>query len=145
MTASVEQALEYARGIAQALATAPGGLDLTSVIVHGSIGFGDYVAGHSDLDKLIVGEVPTEGIGKVADSIIGVPATAEIESLECSLVSREDIASQQPARPFRLHVNLHGETRRVVPGTEHAGDEDLTLHYAVARTWHADTTAPPNY
>jgi hypothetical protein len=30
-------------------------------------------------------------------------------------------------------VNLDGEARRVVPGDGHAGDEDLTLHYAVAR------------
>lgn len=134
MTPSVEQALEYARDIARALAAAPGGLDLTAVIVHGSIGFGDYVAGRSDLDVLIVGEVPADCVAEVADSIIAVPATAGVEALECSLVSREDIASLEPARPFRLHVNFNGETRRVVLGAGHAGDEDLTLHYAVART-----------
>jgi len=129
-----QQALEYAREIARALATAPGGLDLSSVIVHGSVGFGDYVAGRSDLDVLIVGEVSADGVAEVADSICAVPAAAGLEGLECSLVSHHDIASLEPLRPFRLHVNLQGETRRVVPGDGHAGDEDLTLHYAVART-----------
>jgi len=77
----VEQALEYAREIARVLATAPGGLDPSAVIVHGSIGFGDYVAGRSDLDLLIVGEVPADGVAHVADSIIAVPTTASIEGL----------------------------------------------------------------
>jgi Domain of unknown function (DUF4111) len=134
VTPHAEQVLEYAREIARTLAPAPGGLDLSAVIVHGSIGFGDYVASRSDLDLLIVGEVPTAGVAEVADSIIAVPAAAGIEGLECSLVSREDIASLEPARPFRLHVNLNGENPRVVPGAGHAGDQDLTLHYAVART-----------
>jgi hypothetical protein len=134
VTPPVEQALEYARDIARVLASTPGGLDLSSVIVHGSIGFGDYVAGRSDLDLLIVGEVSADGVAEVADSIIAVPGTAGVEGLECSLVSHEDIARLEPLRPFRLHVNLTGETRRVVPGTRHAGDGDLTLHYAVART-----------
>jgi hypothetical protein len=48
VTRPAEQALEYAREIARTLATAPGGLDLSAVIVHGSIGFGDYVAGRSE-------------------------------------------------------------------------------------------------
>jgi Domain of unknown function (DUF4111) len=134
VTPPAEQALEYAGEIARALATAPGGLDLHAVIVHGSIGFGDYVAGRSDLDLLIVGDVAADGVAEIAGSIIAVPAATGIEGLECSLVSREDIASLEPARPFRLHVNLHREARRVVPGAGHAGDQDLTLHYAVART-----------
>ena len=81
-----------------------GGLDLSAVIVHGSIGFGDYVAGRSDLDLLVVGEVPTGGVAEVAESMIAVPAAAGIEGLECSLVSRDDIASLEPARYFRLHA-----------------------------------------
>lgn len=133
MNPPIDQALEYAREIARVLATEPGGLEPSAVIVHGSIGFGDYVEGRSDLDMLIVGEVPAGGVVEVANSIMTVPAAAGVEGLECSLVSREDIASLEPARPFRLHVNLKGETRRVVPGAGHAGDEDLTLHYAVAR------------
>ena len=72
--------------------------------MHGSIGFGDYVAGRSDLDLLVVGEVPTGGVAEVAESMIAVPAAAGIEGLECSLVSRDDIASLEPARYFRLHV-----------------------------------------
>lgn len=134
MPSPPEHALTYAHAVAQALAAGPGGLDLHSVVVHGSIGFGDYVTGRSDLDMLIVGEIPADGVLEAAESITAVPAVASTPGLECSLVSREDIASLEPLRPFRLHVNLHSAGHRVVPGDGHDGDQDLTLHYAVART-----------
>jgi hypothetical protein len=83
--ALLDDALAHAHEVARVLAVGTGGLDLHAVVVHGSIGFGDYVAGRSDLDILIVGEVPEEGVREVAESIIAVPAAAGIPELECSL------------------------------------------------------------
>jgi hypothetical protein len=56
-----------------------------------------------------------------------VPVAAGIAGLECSPVSHDELADLEPARPFRLHVNLNAEIRRVVPGAGHPGDEDLAL------------------
>jgi len=52
-----------------------------------------------------------------------------------SVVSRADIADRRRFKPFRLHCNVTRSTTRRVSGQGHLGDEgdeDLTLHYAVA-------------
>lgn len=83
---------------------------------------------------LIVGELAAQGIRDVAESITAIPAVTGISGLECSVISRGDIADLKPARPFRLHLNLHDTEHRLVPGDGHDGDPALTLHYEVART-----------
>jgi hypothetical protein len=105
-----------------------------SVIVHGSVGFGDYVVGRSDLDLLIVGDLPADGLRVAAEALLDPPVAPGCRGLECSVVSLDDIADLTPLRPFRVHATVHDGHRRIVPGPGHPGDQDLTLHYAVART-----------
>jgi aminoglycoside adenylyltransferase-like protein len=125
-------AREYAQTIGPAVAAGPGGLTALSVIVHGSVAFGDYVGGRSDVDILVVGELPDGGAQAAGEALAAVPVPRGCCGLECSVVSPSDIADLTPRRPFRLHVTSGEGGRRMVPGAGHPGDADLTLHYAVA-------------
>jgi aminoglycoside adenylyltransferase-like protein/nucleotidyltransferase-like protein len=123
----------YLNEVAAVCFSGVGGIRCESVVVHGSYAFGDQVPGVSDADVLVVADLADGGQASVAEAIEAVALPAEISGLELSCVSRADIADQRRARLFRLHCNYTHSSSRWVSGVEHAGDEDLTLHYEVAR------------
>lgn len=106
---------------------------LSSFIVHGSYAFGDAIVGASDLDVLVVAEASRSVLGRISSEIQAISPPSEAPSLELSIVSMSDMHDLSPSRPFRLHLNLSPNHHRVVDGVSHAGDQDLTLHYAVSR------------
>lgn len=109
-----------------------GGVITEAVVLHGSRAMGAAVRIVSDIDVLVVAEVPDAAVDELAAAIEALQLPDEASGLELSVVSRADIADRRRFRPFRLHCNVTRSTTRRVSGQGHEGDEDLTLHYAVA-------------
>lgn len=109
-----------------------GGVIAEAVVLHGSRAMGAAVRGASDVDVLVVAEVPDAAVDELAAAIEALHLPDDASGLELSVVSRADIADRRRFKPFRLHCNVTRSTTRRVPGQGHEGDEDLTLHYAVA-------------
>jgi hypothetical protein len=128
---SLTAALSYAELIARTIEQSV--VALKAVVIHGSIAFGDFVPGRSDLDMLVIADIPERAIGDVGEAVQSVSIPPSAPALEMSIVSPDDLVKKGRLRPFQLHVNLLPTALRVVPGFGHEGDEDLTLHYAVAR------------
>lgn len=109
-----------------------GGVVTEAVVLHGSRAMDAAVLGASDIDVLVVAEIPDGGIDELAAAIEDLQLPYGASGLELSVVSRADIADRRRLKPFRLHCNITRSTTRRVLGRDHEGDEDLTLHYAVA-------------
>lgn len=110
------------------------GAGLVGVCLHGSLAMGAFVPGRSDIDVLAVCGDPlssqhSRATGAVLDAI---PRPRSAGELEFSLVTEAEAreASAKPA--FEVHVSTH-EVDSVVDGHDRPGDEDLVIHFAMAR------------
>lgn len=124
-----DSVLLYARELA-ALADEHYGAALHGVYLHGSAGFGHFVARSSDLDVLIViGE--TDACPETFfEAVRETPRPPELLALECSVLDRADLGAAGLHRPFRFHFALDDKRQRFVPGAGY-DDPDLVLHFAV--------------
>lgn len=108
--------------------------DLRGVYIHGSIAFGHFVEGSSDLDILVVVECDRSNPSTVRVVFESLSLPKSISGIELTTVSVHDLKSDLLLKPFRYHVNATAGGVRYVSGEKHAGDADLVLHYEVART-----------
>ncbi|MBI3429322.1 MAG: nucleotidyltransferase domain-containing protein [Actinobacteria bacterium] len=108
--------------------------DLKSIYIHGSIAFGHFVEGSSDLDILVVVECDRSDPSTVKVVFESLSLPKYISGIELTTVSVHDLKSDLLLKPFRYHVNATASGVRYVSGEKHAGDADLVLHYEVART-----------
>jgi Domain of unknown function (DUF4111)/Nucleotidyltransferase domain len=116
---------------------------LVGICVHGSAVLGDFVAGSSDLDVLVVVEddVDDAVLERITD-VLASDRQMAASGLEASVVARSAAASPAPPWPFFVHVTTAPEDRKVVSGRNQPGDPDLVLHYAVARESGWSATGP---
>lgn len=124
-----DSVLCYARELA-ALAERHYGAALHGVYLHGSAGFGHFVARSSDLDVLIVIGETDASPEAFFESVRETPRPPDVLGLECSVLDRADLDAVGLHRPFRYHFTLDDKSQRFVAG---AGfdDPDLVLHFAV--------------
>lgn len=108
-------------------------VDLKGIYIHGSIGFGHFVEGVSDLDILVVVERDRSDPLTVQAVFESVSLPMCISSIELTTVSAHDLSSDFLLKPFRYHINATSKGVRYVSGDKHPGDSDLVLHYEVAR------------
>lgn len=107
------------------------GEPLLGVYVHGSAALGGWTV-RSDLDVLVVmrpdASAPTRAqLEGLRADLLGSTAVP----LELSIVGATAAARPRRPWPFVAHIAGTGEDRRLVVGSDHAGDTDLALHYWV--------------
>jgi streptomycin 3"-adenylyltransferase len=108
--------------------------ELVGVYLHGSLAMGAFDPGRSDVDILAVCTDPLStsrrvGIGK---ALAAMPRPASGGDLEFSLVTTGAVLTPSAAPSFEVHVSTHDEPP-VVDGADRSGDEDLVIHFAIAR------------
>ncbi|MFD0342186.1 aminoglycoside adenylyltransferase domain-containing protein [Streptomyces sp. NPDC127117] len=117
--------------------------DLVGVYLHGSAVLGGFHGERSDVDVLaVVAEPGTEAdqqaMGEaVAETTARCPGTG----LEMSVITAAT-AARLGSCPFEVHIRTTADEIAVIPGSGHAGDDDLVLHCAVCRE-HAITVCGP--
>lgn len=106
--------------------------EIVGVYVHGSAVLGDFVAGVSDLDVLVVvdDDIEREALDAIAETLVSCDARPAI-GVEVSVVTRSAAARPRAPWPYLVHVTNHPGGRKVVYGDR--GDPDLVLHLAVVR------------
>jgi predicted nucleotidyltransferase len=110
------------------------GAGLVGVYVHGSLAMGAFVPGRSDIDVLAVCGEPlssqhSRALGAALDAI---PRPRSGGDLEFSLVTEAEARKPSAKPAFEVHVSTHEEDS-VVDGHDRPGDEDLVIHFAMAR------------
>jgi predicted nucleotidyltransferase len=111
------------------------GAGLLGVYLHGSLAMDAFTPGRSDIDILAVCAEPLspERRRALGESLVAIPKAASGEDLEFSLVTEAASRTPSTAPAFEVHVSTHEEPF-VVDGHGRPGDEDLVLHFAMART-----------
>lgn len=109
------------------------GPDLVGVYLHGSLAMDAFTPGRSDIDVLAVCAAPLSParIGGLGEALVAVPLPASGVGLEFSLVTEAAARTPSAAPPFEVHVSH--EDPFVTGGHDRHGDEDLPLHFAMAR------------
>jgi streptomycin 3"-adenylyltransferase len=110
------------------------GGELIGVYLHGSLAMGAFVPGRSDVDILAVCAAPLHrerriGLGR---ALAAIPTPPSGGDLEFSLVTEGSVRARSTVPSFEVHVNTHEEPF-VVDGSERPGDQDLVIHFAMAR------------
>ena len=116
------------------------GENLTGIYVHGSIAFGCFNPGHSDIDFIVVAkEAPNPGTkADLIKALLEINGTYPNNGLEMSLVLEKYCREFVYPTPYELHFsNLHihkalkdpGEFARTINGK----DRDLAAHFTVIR------------
>jgi streptomycin 3"-adenylyltransferase len=134
VTEVVSVVREFTSGLADALANAAAD-DLVGVYLHGSAVLGDWRAPASDVDVLVVVEagMAPNTAERVAE-VLGADRECPGTGLEASVVEARAASEPTAPWPFVVHAATTHNDRKVVWGTPGAGDVDLILHYAVARS-----------
>ena len=103
------------------------------VYLHGSLAMGGFYLGRSDVDVLAVCAEPLSSERSVAlgEALAAIPLPSGSD-LEFSLVTEAALRAPSAAPSFEVHVSTH-EQPFVVDGHDRPGDEDLVIHFAVAR------------
>lgn len=137
---------EYAMALTEVARTCYGP-ELTGVYVHGSVGFGHFVAGSSDLDLLVtVGAGITDSVAAHEGFFSAAAASAqpaEVLGLEVSVLDPADVAATGVKRPFRSNFDVTQTRREFYSGAGHPGDPDLVLHIAICRAVGIVLAGPP--
>src|SRR3954467_11823898 len=118
---------------------------LVGIYVHGSSVLGDFVAGRSDLDLLVVVRDDVEE--HMLDAMVDVLLESQVapaSGVEASVLDVSEASATRAPWPFRRHATTAPEDRKVVSGVDHPGDPDLALHHVVVRDagWAVD--GPPS-
>ncbi len=108
--------------------------ELVGVYVHGSAVLGDFMAGSSDLDLLIVthDDIEHDAITAIAAALAACDPNPAV-GVEASVVTRSAAMVPRAPWPFLVHVTNQPDDRKIVYGRDRDGDPDLVLHYAVLR------------
>lgn len=110
------------------------GAELIGVYLHGSLAMGAFEPGRSDVDILAVCAAPLhrERRESLGEALAANPTPPSGGDLEFSLVTEGAVRGRSAVPPFEVHVNTHEEPF-VVDGSDRAGDQDLVIHFAMAR------------
>jgi nucleotidyltransferase-like protein len=110
------------------------GAELIGVYLHGSLAMGAFDPGRSDVDVLAVCAAPLsrERSMAVGEALAAIPRPTSGGDLESSLVTEPAVRTPSGAPSFEVHVSTHEEPS-VVDGHDRPGDEDLVIHFAMAR------------
>lgn len=128
-----ESAQEFTCAVAETLTRTAGDV-LMGVYLHGSAVLGDWTAGASDVDVLvIVADDPSKESADRMANALGAELTCPGIGLEASVVTAAAAAHPRAPWPFVVHVTTAPEDFKTVRGRPGHGDPDLILHYAVAR------------
>ena len=109
------------------------GSGLLGVYLHGSLAMDAFTPGRSDIDVLAVCAAPLSAARSeaVGTALAAIPAPASGVDLEFSLITESAARTPSAAPPFEVHVTH--EEPFVMDGHGRPGDEDLPLHFAMAR------------
>jgi predicted nucleotidyltransferase len=134
VTEVVNVVRDFTSELADALAKAAAD-DLVGVYLHGSAVLGDWSAPASDVDVLVVVEdgVTSSTARRLAEVLSSV-GECPGAGLEASVVEAGAASAPTAPWPFVVHATTTHNDRKVVWGTPGAGDVDLILHYALARS-----------
>ena len=108
--------------------------ELVGVYLHGSAVLGGYNPSKSDIDILVVVTNATlvdfTATANRIKKIQPCPATG----LELSIVTQQAAAHPTAKPKFLLHITTAPHDSKAIDGTNHEGDPDLVLHFAVCNT-----------
>jgi hypothetical protein len=109
------------------------GADLIGVYLHGSLAMGAFQPGRSDVDLLAVcaGPLSRERRRNLGHALVAIPGPSFGGDLEFSLVTESAVRARSLAPAFEIHVTH--EEPFVIEGSDRPGDEDLVVHFAIAR------------
>lgn len=121
------------------------GHTIVGIYVHGSAVLGDFVPHVSDLDVLVVVEDDQDhdSIDVVAATLAASDASPAV-GVEASVVARASAAHPRTPWPYLVHVTSSLADAKVVDGRRRKGDDDLILHYSVAREHGWSLFGPPS-
>jgi streptomycin 3"-adenylyltransferase len=110
------------------------GAELVGVYLHGSLAMGAFDPGRSDVDILAVCTGPLSPRRRVGlgNALAVIPRPASGGDLEFSLVTAAAVGTASATPAFEVHVHTHDEPP-VLDGADRSGDEDLVIHFAMAR------------
>jgi predicted nucleotidyltransferase len=110
------------------------GAGLVGVYLHGSLVMGAFDPWRSDVDVLAVCAAPLsrKRCAALGEALAAIPRPRSGCDLEFSLVTEAAVRSPSAVPPFEVHVSTH-EQPSVVDGHDRPGDEDLVIHFAMAR------------
>jgi len=110
------------------------GSELVGVYLHGSLAMGAFDPGRSDIDILAVCTSPLAPRRRVqlGEALAAIPRPPSGSDLELSVVTSAAVRTLSAAPSFEIHVHTDDEPP-VVDGADRSGDEDLVVHFAVAR------------
>lgn len=110
------------------------GPELIGVYLHGSLAMGAFTPGRSDVDALAVcaARLSTERSTELGEALAAIPTPGSGGDLEFTLIAQGAVRTPSAAPTFEVHVSTHEEPF-VIDGHDRPGDEDLVIHFAMAR------------
>jgi predicted nucleotidyltransferase len=133
---------EYLGRVVSALRTELG-TELVGVYLHGSLAMDAFTPGRGDIDVLAVCAAPlnAERVRSLGEALVAIPVPPSSVGLEFSLITEAAAGMPSVAPPFEVHVSH--EKPFVMDGHDRPGDEDLPLHFAMARARGVSLAGPP--
>jgi aminoglycoside adenylyltransferase-like protein len=110
------------------------GAELVGVYLHGSLAMGAFDPGRSDVDIVAActGALSPSRRMRLGEALAAIPRPATGGDLELSVVTTSAVQTPSAAPSFEIHVHTEDE-QPLVDGAERSGDEDLVVHFAMAR------------
>jgi Aminoglycoside adenylyltransferase, C-terminal domain len=110
------------------------GPELVGMYLHGSLAMGAFTPGRSDVDALAVcaARLSSERSTELGEALATIPTPGSGGDLEFTLIAEGVLRAPSAAPTFEVHVSTHEEPF-VVDGHDRPGDEDLVIHFAMAR------------
>ena len=133
-TDGARAAREFTRELAGELTNVVASGVVVGVYLHGSAVLGDWNAPASDVDVLIVvADGVSPGDAELLAGVLTSDRACPGVGLEASVVEASAAAVPAAPWPFVVHATTAPHDRKTVWETSDGGDDDLILHYAVAR------------
>jgi Domain of unknown function (DUF4111)/Nucleotidyltransferase domain len=129
---SAEAARRFAEALARACAAV---LDraVAGMILHGSLGLGDYLPGRSDVDLVVVDEPLSDAqVAALTEAMASCRAKAP-GPVDLRLVTRQVAASPTPAPPMEAYLRLTPGSGVRLEERRHPGERDLVVELSVCR------------
>lgn len=119
-----DDAVRFADGVARACAEA---LTEATVILHGSLTLGDFVAGRSDVDLLVIARQPPTPVE--ADELVAAVSCAP-GRVDLRVITYATASGPTPEPRLELAVGLHGDAPEI---GRRVNDRDLVVELSVCR------------
>jgi streptomycin 3"-adenylyltransferase len=129
------------------------GRNLVAVYLHGSLANGDFRAGSSDIDLLVLTDKPLLRDTKLGLAQTLLERSGKPSPLELSVLAREDFTPWRHPAPYQFHYSEQWRARLtddsastgwlVWPDGEAGTDRDLAAHIAMARAHGVALIGPP--